>query len=145
MHILTEQRDLKDLDPTLSASIACRLLKSLASLFPSPFLYFQSFAASFRETPGVWGTVFLCDTSAFSASLRRHFQFLSRSLFSRTYELPPTRHRFAPRAFSGTYKLHFPQLPYFQNYLRCPLVFRFFSPLATRHSPLSNAIVSHNP
>jgi hypothetical protein len=143
MHILTEQRDLKDLDPTLSASIACRLLKSLASLFPSPFLYFQSFAASFRKTPGVWGTVFLCDTSAFSASLypeprgvRYHFQFLSRSLFSRTYELPPTRHRFASRGFSYTYKLHFPQLPYFQNYLRCPLVFRFFSPLATRHFPM---------
>jgi hypothetical protein len=48
------------------ASIACRLLESLASLFPSPFLYFQSFAASFRKTRGVWGTVFLCDTSAHS-------------------------------------------------------------------------------
>jgi hypothetical protein len=66
MHILTEQRELKDHQPTLSASIACRLLKSLASLFPSPFLYFQSFAASFCKTPGVWGTVFLCDTSAHS-------------------------------------------------------------------------------
>jgi hypothetical protein len=51
-HILNEQRDLKDLDPTLSASITCRLLKSLAALFPSRFLYFQSFAASFRKTPG---------------------------------------------------------------------------------------------
>jgi hypothetical protein len=76
MHILTEQRELKDHRPTLSASIACRLLvtlslegQSLASLFPSPFLYFQAFAASFRKTPGVWGTVFLGDTSAFSASL----------------------------------------------------------------------------
>jgi hypothetical protein len=130
MHILTEQRDLKDLDPTLSASIACRLLKSLASLFPSPFLYFQSFAASFRKTPGVWGTVFLCDTSAFSASLRYHFQFLSRSLFSRTYELPPTRHRFACPAFSCTYKLLFPQLASFQKHLRCPPSFPVF--LATR-------------
>jgi hypothetical protein len=158
MHILTEQRDLKDLDPTLSASIACRLLKSLASLFPSPFLYFQSFAASFRKTPGVWGTAFLCDTSAFSASLypeprgvRYHFQFLSRSLFSRTYELPPPLHRFACPAFSCTSKLLFPQLPYFQKYLRCPLVSRFSRHSFTRaeprgHSPLlSHAIVSHNP
>jgi hypothetical protein len=69
MHILNEQRELKDHQPTLSASIACRLLKSLASLFASRFLYFQSFAASFHKTRGVWGTVFLCDTSAHAAAL----------------------------------------------------------------------------
>src|SRR3981189_3127550 len=51
-HILNEQRELKDHQPTLRASIACRLLKSLASLFSIPFLYFQSLAASFRKTPG---------------------------------------------------------------------------------------------
>ena len=64
------EREPKDPDRlTPSTSIACRLLNSLASLFPSRFLYFQSFAASFSKTPGVWGTVFLCVTSAFSASL----------------------------------------------------------------------------
>ena len=110
-------------------SSACRLLNSLASLFSTPFLYFQSLAASFRKTPGVWGTVFLCGASAFSAharrggSLRYHLQFLSRSLFSRTYELPPPRHRFASHAFSSTYKSLFSQLPCFQKHLRCPLVF----------------------
>src|SRR6266478_8714280 len=66
-------------------------------------------------------------------------------LFSRTYELPPPRHRFASPAFSFTYKLLFPQLRCFQKHLRCPLVFRFFSPLAARHSPLPSAIVSHKP
>src|SRR5258705_6249291 len=51
-HIPNEQHELKDHQPTLSASIACRLLNSLASLFSTPFLYFQSLAASFRKTPG---------------------------------------------------------------------------------------------
>src|SRR5882724_3237743 len=98
-HIPNEQRELKDHQPTLSASIACRPLNSLASLFSTPFLYFQSLAASFRKTPGVGGAVFLCSASAFSAPARRggflryHLQFLSQSLFSRTYELPPPRHR----------------------------------------------------
>jgi len=128
-HIPNEPRELKDHQPTLSASIVCRLLKSLASLFPTRFLYFQSLAASFRKTPGVWGTVFLCGASAFSAparcgaSLRYHLQFLSRSLFSRTYELPPPHHRFASHAFSSTYKSLFSQLACFQKHLRCPLVF----------------------
>src|SRR5882757_2922962 len=103
-HIPNEQHELKDHQPTLSVSIACRLLNSLASLFSTPFLCFQSLAASFRKTPGVWGTVSLCDTSAVSAparrggSLRYHLQFLSRSLFSRTYELPLPHHRFASHA-----------------------------------------------
>jgi hypothetical protein len=35
------------------ASIACSLLNSLASLFATPFLYFQSFADSFVKTGGV--------------------------------------------------------------------------------------------
>jgi hypothetical protein len=34
------------------ASIACALLKSLASLFATPFLYFQSVADSFCKKPG---------------------------------------------------------------------------------------------
>ena len=34
------------------ASIACSLLNSLASLFATPSLYFQSFADSFVKTPG---------------------------------------------------------------------------------------------
>jgi hypothetical protein len=48
---------------------------------------------------------------------------LSRSLFSRTYELLPPRYRFASHAFSFTYKSLFSQLACFQKYLRCPLVF----------------------
>ena len=144
-HIPNEQRELKDHQPTLSASIACRLLKSLASLFSIPYLYFQSVAASFRKTPGVWGAVFLCDTSAFSAparrdgSLRYHLQFLSRPLFSRTYELPPPRHRFASHAFSSTYKSLFSQ----------PLSFHIYTkPPGVTHHPLptllSHAMVSEN-
>src|SRR5882762_2548903 len=124
--ILNEQRELKDHQLTLSASIACRLLKSLASLFAPRILCFQRLAASFRKTPGVGGTVFLCDTSAFSAparrggSLRYHLQFLSRSLFSRTYELPPPHHRFASLAFSSTYKSLFSQLLSFHIYTKPP-------------------------
>src|SRR5260370_5183279 len=53
-------------------------------------------------------------------------------LFSTTYELPPPTHRFPSPAFSCTYELLFSQLPCFHRHLRCPLVFRFFSPLATR-------------
>ena len=147
-----EQRELKDHQPTLSASIACRLLNSLASLFSTPFLYFQSLAASFRKTPGVWGTAFLCATSAFSAparrdgSLRYHLQFLSRSLFSRTYELPPPHHRFASHAFSSTYKSLFSQLACFQKHLRCPLVFP--NPTRIRSSlpaAVSRVIVGQKP
>src|SRR6267142_2397162 len=66
-------------------------------------------------------------------------------LFSRTYELPPPRHRFASRAFSFTYKLLFPQLRCFQKHLRCPLVFS--NPTKIRSSlpaAASRAIVSHN-
>jgi len=40
------------------ASIACSLLNSLASLFATPSLYFQSFADSFAKTPGVGGAVY---------------------------------------------------------------------------------------
>ena len=144
-HIPNEQREPKDHQPTLSASIACRLLNSLASLFSTPFLYFQSLAASFRKTPGVWGTVFLCGASAFSAparhggSLRYHAQFLNRSLFSRTYELPPPHHRFASHAFSSTYKSLFSQ----------PLSFHIYTkPPGVTHHPLptllSHAMVSEN-
>src|SRR5258707_14754587 len=38
---------------TLAPSIACRLLKSLASLFALPFLCFQQLAASLCKIPGV--------------------------------------------------------------------------------------------
>src|SRR5260370_19217665 len=59
MHILSEQREPKDLDQ-LSAhtSIACALLNSLASLFPLALVCFQSFADSFGKTPGGGGTSF---------------------------------------------------------------------------------------
>src|SRR5258708_1719336 len=91
MHILSEQREPKDLDQ-LSAhtSIACALLNSLASLFPLALVCFQSFADSFGKTPGVWGIpdgstgysgcVSLCDTSAFSAPQRYHLQWFGSLL-----------------------------------------------------------------
>jgi hypothetical protein len=97
-----------------------------------------------QKQPG-WGGVFLCDSSTFSAPLRYRRSRCVGPLFSRTYKLPPRTHRFASPAFSFTYKLLFSQLACFQKHLRCPLVFPFFSPLVTRHSPLPNAIVSHNP
>jgi hypothetical protein len=132
-HILSE-RDPKDPDRlTPGTSITCRLLNPLGSLFASRFLYFQSFAASFSKTPGVWGTVLHRVTYAFSASLRYHFQLLSRSFFSRTYKLPLQTHRFASHAFSSTYKLLFSQLPCFQKHLRCPIVFSFTSQLTGCH------------
>src|SRR6267154_2195113 len=51
-HIPNEQRELKDHQPTLSASIACRLLNSLASLFAPRILCFQRLAASFAKISG---------------------------------------------------------------------------------------------
>src|SRR5882762_8372127 len=51
-HILNEQRELKDHQPTLLPSTACRLLKSLASLFAPRILCFQRLAASFAKIPG---------------------------------------------------------------------------------------------
>src|ERR1700739_2302682 len=57
MRILSEQRERKDLDPlTLSTSIPCALLNSLASLFATPLVCFQSLAASFAKIPGVGGS-----------------------------------------------------------------------------------------
>src|ERR1700730_15441177 len=40
---------------SVCASIACALLNSLASLFATPVLYFQSFVDSFVKTPGGGG------------------------------------------------------------------------------------------
>ncbi len=54
---------------------------------------------------------------------RRNASVFCSRLFSRTYELPPPRHRFASHAFSHTYELLFSQLACFQKHLRCPLVF----------------------
>jgi hypothetical protein len=116
------------------------LFRTLCRCEESELFCNQLNAHSFTKTPGVGGTVFLGDTSAFSASLypeprgvRYHLRSLRRSLFSRTYKLPPPPSRFASHAFSCTYKSLFPQLACFHKHLRCPLVFRYFSPLATRH------------
>jgi hypothetical protein len=120
--IPNEQRELKDHQPTLSASIACRLLKSLASLFVPRILCFQRLAASFAKIPGVGyprGFSSLFTRSAFRDG---RLNFCS-SLFSRIYELPPPPHRFASHTFSSTYKSLFSQLACFQKHLRCPLVF----------------------
>src|SRR5882762_7832890 len=51
-HILNEQQELKDHQPTLSVSMGCRLLNSLASLFAPRILCFQRLAASFAKIPG---------------------------------------------------------------------------------------------
>jgi len=48
----------------------------------------------------------------------------ARPLFSYTYELPLPIDRFARPLFSWSYKLPFPQIFYFHNDLRCPIVFR---------------------
>lgn len=54
---------------SLNLSVACRLLKSLASLFPTAVPCFQQLPASFREIPRV---EYLCDDSASSASQHYH-------------------------------------------------------------------------
>jgi|ERR1700730_3262067 len=126
-----------------SAPVACRLLKSLASLFVTPLVCFQSLAASLcKNTGGGVSRAMSFTRSAHSNSGRVCLQ-----------ELTNSTHRFASSAFSSTYELLFSQPPYFQKHLRCPLVFRFFSPLvypellggATRHSPLPSAIVTDTP
>src|SRR6267378_5314006 len=84
-HIPNEQRELKDHQPTLSASMGCRLLKSLASLFSTPFLYFQSLAASFARIPGGGGTPRLSWLFIRSALRDGRLNFCSL-VFSRTYK-----------------------------------------------------------
>src|SRR5712692_541656 len=80
MHILSEQREPKDLDQ-LSAHtpIACALLNSLASLFPLALVCFQSFADSFCKTPGGGGTPRL---SRLPRSSRGHLPLVYPELLS---------------------------------------------------------------
>src|SRR5258706_8291111 len=89
-----------------SSSRACRLLKSLASLFATPLVCFQSVADSLCKTPGVGypGQDVVQNV--------RTLEFPPR-LFSRTYELPPQTDRFASPAFSWAYELLFSQAPCF--------------------------------
>lgn len=89
-------RDHSFATPFLSS--AWRLLKSLASLFQTPVLCFQPFAASSRKTPGV--------------APRRPFT----SRRSRT----PSHENFAPPFFSWPYELLFPQAHSFHNHLDPP-------------------------
>ncbi len=135
--ILNDQRELKDYQPTLSASIACRLLNSLASLFSTPFLYFQSLAASFVKIPGVG--VPRGFSSLFTGSAVREGQLnFCPLVFSRTYESLFAAHRSASPAFSYSYKSLFPQLLSFHIYTKPPGVTHHYS-LPTA---ISRAIVS---
>ena len=136
-HIPNEQRELKHHRPTLSASMGCRLLKSLASLFSTPFLYFQSLAASFARIPGGGGTPRLSWLFIRSAVRDGRLNFCSL-VFSRTYESLFAAHRSASPAFSYSYKSLFPQLLSFQIYTKPPGVTHHYS-LPTA---ISRAIVS---
>ena len=118
-HIPNEQRELNDHQPTLSASMGCRLLKSLASLFSPPFLYFQSLAASFARIPGGGGTPRLSWLFTRSAVRDGRLNFCSL-VFSRTYESLFAAHRSASPAFSCSYKSLFPQLLSFHIYTKPP-------------------------
>src|SRR5882762_5999382 len=80
-HIPNEQRELKDHQPTLSASIACRLLKSLASLFALRILCFQRLAASFAKIPGGWGTPAAIPRCLPGAPFERGSSISARSCF----------------------------------------------------------------
>jgi hypothetical protein len=128
MPILNEQRERKDLDPlTLSTSIACALLNSLAALFATPLICFQSLADSFAKIPGVGYPGRFCGTPAVrhpaNSLFTGHESRVTSHDFSTTYKLPPPHHRFSSRAFSSTYELLFSQLACFQKHLRCPLFF----------------------
>src|SRR5882724_304405 len=118
-HIPNEQRELKDHQPTLSASIACRLLKSLASLFAPRILCFQRLAASFVRIPGGGGTPRLSWLFIRSAVRDGRLNFCSL-VFSRTYESLFAAHRSASPAFSYSYKSLFPQLLSFHIYTKPP-------------------------
>src|SRR5882757_3528449 len=130
-HILNDQRELKDHQPTLSASIACRLLKSLASLFAPRILCFQRLAASFVKIPGVG--IPLGFSSLFTRSaVRDGWLNFCLLVFSRTYESLFAAHRSASPVFSYSYKSLFPQLLLFHIYTKPPGV--------THHYSLPNAI-----
>src|ERR1700730_3570099 len=64
---------------TLSPSISCRLLKSLASLFAIPVLCFQQLAASFHKIPGVGvphsRLLLLCESSVLQTLFYLPFVF----------------------------------------------------------------------
>jgi len=118
-HIPNEPRELKDHQPTLSASIACRLLKSLASLFAPRILCFQRLAASFAKIPGVGVPPRLSLVVYPERRSRGELNFCSL-VFSRTYESLFAAHRSASPAFSYSYKSLFPQLLSFHIYTKPP-------------------------
>ena len=137
-HIPNEQRELKDHQPTLSASIACRLLNSLASLFAPRIFCFQRLAASFAKIPG-GGVPLRLSLIVYPERRSRGELNFCPLLFSRTYKslLPP--HRSVCPAFSYSYKSLFPQLLSFHIYTKPPGVTHH--PLPTL---LSHAMVSEN-
>jgi hypothetical protein len=142
MHTLNEQRELKGFDPlTLSTSISCALLNSLASLFASPLVCYQSFAASFFKTPG-WGysatpprsprlaaVAGLCIIIAVVGSVPRFQELTSCSL-------PPID--LHPARFHALMNCFFRNSRVFTNFCVAPWFFDFsrHSPLVTRHFPM---------
>ena len=118
-HIPNEQRELKDHQPTLSASIACRLLKSLASLFAPRILCFQRLAASFAKIPG-GGVPPRLSLVVYPERRSRGELNFCPLLFSRTYKSLLTPHRSACPAFSSTYKPLFSQPLSFHIYTKPP-------------------------
>ena len=98
------------------ASIACALLNSLAALFATPILCFQSLAASFAKYRGVG-----CPGTQTMASMWPYLRFhespltkdqsllFAPRLFSRTYKSLLSHHRSACAAFSNTYRSLFAQ------------------------------------
>jgi hypothetical protein len=76
-------------------SIACSLLNSLAALFATPVLCFQSFADSFAKTGGYGGTLRLSPCSFIPSALREgqlHFcpAFVFKNLQIPLRACPPT-------------------------------------------------------
>src|SRR5882724_4208875 len=136
-HILNEQRELKDHQLTLSASMGCRLLKSLASLFAPRILCFQRLAASFAKIPG-GGVPPRLSLVVYPERRSRGELNFCPLVFSRTYKSLFAAHRSASPAFSYSYKSLFPQLLSFQIYTKPPSVTHHYSP----PTAISRAIVS---
>jgi hypothetical protein len=139
---------------SVRTTIACSLLKSLASLFASPVLCFQWLAASFHKTPGGVG---YCAPLRHLRVLRvsaLSFAVLESALVFKNLQVAPS----TPGICISRVFMHLQTAFYatrvFSQTSALPPSFSLFSPLATRlpraelrgHSPLpSHAIVSLNP
>jgi hypothetical protein len=99
-------------------SIACALLNSLASLFATPILCFQSFTDSFAKI-GV-GVPCASSRHLFTPSVVHEVELHFGSLvFSGAYKSPLPHYRSACLAFSNTYKSLFAQPLSFHIHTNC--------------------------